>query len=102
MSAADEAKDYTGGGVEIIPFDELEPQWHVPGAKEGGYLRWLTSWVGGPKGHINPNFGRSVISDKGCVGFMKLMQGCRQKGVHSHTVVEVSLTPITKKCEKWI
>lgn len=61
----------------------------MPGATEGGYLRWLTSWVGGPEGHINPNFGVSVTSDKTSVGFMKLMKGCRQKGVHAHTIVEV-------------
>lgn len=34
----------------IIRWQDLEPQWHVPGAKEPGFMRYLTSWVGGPKG----------------------------------------------------
>jgi len=84
-----EEMEYTGG-VEIIPFDTLEPKWTVPGAKEGGFLRYLTSWVGGPDGYINPNFGAgSIVSKEASVGYMKLMTGCRQKGVHSHTIVEI-------------
>ena len=95
---SDEASEYIGG-AEIIPFDELVPKWTVPGATEGGYLRWLTSWVGGPEGHINPNFGRSIVSDKTSVGFMKLMRGCRQKGVHSHTIVEVRKIEPLVRCK---
>jgi hypothetical protein len=34
----------------IIRWQDLEPQWYVPGAKEPGFMRYLTSWVGGPKG----------------------------------------------------
>lgn len=36
--------------AEIIRWNDLEPQWHVPGAKEPGFMRYLVSWVGGPKG----------------------------------------------------
>lgn len=85
----EEALEYDGG-VEIIPFDSLEPRWTVPGATEGGFLRYLTSWVGGPEGHINPNFGLgAVVSQETSVGYMKLMTGCRQKGIHAHTIVEI-------------
>jgi len=75
-------------GFEVIPFSELEPRWTVPGATEGGFLRWLVSWVGGPAGYINPSLGRSVVSDMS-VGFMRVEVGCRQKGVHSHTITEI-------------
>jgi hypothetical protein len=39
--------------ASIIRYRDLEPQWHVPGAKEPGFMRWLISWVGGPKGYVN-------------------------------------------------
>jgi len=85
-----EEMEYTGGGVEIIPFDMLEPKWTTPGATEGGFLRYLTSWVGGPEGFINPNRdGGAIVSQDASVGYMKLMTGCRQKGVHAHTIVEI-------------
>jgi len=85
-----EEDEFTGGDVEIIPFDSLEPRWTVPGAKEGGFLRYLKSWVGGPEGYVNPNLNMgSVVSEDSSVGYMKLMTGCRQKGVHSHTIVEI-------------
>jgi len=78
------------GNVEVVPFNSLEPQWHVPGAKEGGYLRYLTSWVGGPQGFVNPNFGNGALESQDLVtGYMRIMTGCRQKGTHAHTIVEI-------------
>lgn len=87
--AGDQADEFDGA-VQVVPFDSLEPQWHVPGAKEGGYLRYLTSWVGGPQGFVNPNFGKgALVSEELVTGYMKLMVGCRQKGTHAHTVTEI-------------
>ncbi|KIW17970.1 hypothetical protein PV08_05165 [Exophiala spinifera] len=73
----------------IIPFAELEPSWHVPGAKVGGTLRWLISWVGGRKGFVNSNPERAVINDEISVGLMYLPVGQRQEGLHYHTVTEI-------------
>jgi hypothetical protein len=39
-------------GAEIIHWKDLEPKWHVPGAKEPGFMRYLVNWVGGPKGSL--------------------------------------------------
>ncbi|KIW86159.1 hypothetical protein Z517_01554 [Fonsecaea pedrosoi CBS 271.37] len=78
-------------GPTIIPFDGLEPKWTTPGATEGGFLRWLISWVGGPKGYVNPSLGQSLISENICVGYMKLLAGNRQKGLHTHSIVEIYL-----------
>ncbi|MCJ1297793.1 hypothetical protein MMC08_000581 [Hypocenomyce scalaris] len=84
-----EEMEYTGG-VKIVPFDGLKEIYTVPGAREGGYLRYLKSWVGGPEGYVNPNLNLgAIVAEDSSVGYMKLMTGCRQKGVHSHGVVEI-------------
>lgn len=84
-----EADEFVGG-AEVISFDALPEIRTVPGASEGGYLRYLKNWVGGPEGHVNPNFGTgALISGDSSVGFMRLSVGCRQKGVHSHGVAEI-------------
>ena len=36
--------------VRLIRFDDLEPQWTAPGAKDVGTLRWTVNWVAGPEG----------------------------------------------------
>ena len=74
---------------EIIRYHDLEPQWHVPGAKEPGFMRWLISWVGGPPGYVNPNKDVAAISEEAVVGLMNLPVGQRQKGLHYHSVTEI-------------
>jgi len=76
-------------GSEIIRYRNLEPQWHVPGAKEPGFMRWLISWVGGPPGYVNPSKGAACISEKTVVGLMNMPVGQRQKGLHYHSVAEI-------------
>jgi len=75
--------------AEIIRWNDLEPQWHVPGAKEPGFMRYLVSWVGGPKGFVNPNKDVAYISQNTVVGMMNLPVGQRQKGLHYHSITEI-------------
>lgn len=49
--------------TSIIRYNDLEPQWHVPGAKEPGFMRWLISWVGGPPGFVNPSKEAAIVSE---------------------------------------
>lgn len=76
-------------GTTVVRFNDLEPAWHVPCAREGGYMRWLISWVGGAKGYINSNPGVAVENDEISVGYMYLPIGQRQKGLHYHSVTEI-------------
>ncbi|PGH08296.1 hypothetical protein AJ80_07892 [Polytolypa hystricis UAMH7299] len=78
-------------GVSIIRHRDLEPSWHVPGAKVGGTLRSLISWVGGPKGYVNSNPGTAVENNEIGVGLMYLPVGQQQEGLHYHTVTEIYL-----------
>ena len=75
--------------ASIIRFAELEPSWHVPGAKVPGTMRSLISWVGGPKGYVNSNPGFAVENDEIGVGLMYLPIGQRQQGLHYHTITEI-------------
>ncbi|KAL2823608.1 RmlC-like cupin domain-containing protein [Aspergillus cavernicola] len=74
---------------QIIRYSDLEPQWHVPGAKEPGFIRYLISWVGGPPGYVNPNKDTAAISREVVVGLMNLPMGQKQKGIHYHSVAEI-------------
>lgn len=74
---------------KIILHSDLEPQWHVPGAKEPGFIRYLISWVGGPPGYVNPNKEAAAISQDVVVGLMNLPVGQKQKGIHYHSVAEI-------------
>lgn len=73
----------------IIRHKDLEPQWHVPGAKEPGFIRYLINWVGGPPGYINPNKQVAAVSHDVVVGLMNLPVGQKQKGIHYHSVAEI-------------
>lgn len=75
--------------TQIIRHSSLEPQWHVPGAKEPGFIRYLINWVGGPPGYINPNKESATISEEVVVGLMNLPVGQKQKGIHYHSVAEI-------------
>lgn len=76
-------------GVQVVRYDDLEPQWHVPGAREPGFMRWLISWVGGPTGFVNPSKEAAVINENTVVGLMNLLEGQQQKGLHYHSVAEI-------------
>ena len=75
--------------VRIIRDLDLEPAWNVKQAKEPGFMRSLTSWVGGPDGYLNENPGQAAISDRCAVGLMRMPVGNRQAGVHFHSVTEI-------------
>ncbi|KAL3474472.1 RmlC-like cupin domain-containing protein [Aspergillus californicus] len=79
----------TSTKTKIIRYSDLEPQWHVPGAKEPGFIRYLISWVGGPPGYVNPNKDVAAISQEVVVGLMNLPMGQKQKGIHYHSVAEI-------------
>lgn len=77
------------GGARLIRDRDLEPSWDLKRAREPGFLRSLTTWVGGPEGHINSNLGHSAIGQNCAVGLMRMPVGNRQPGVHVHTVTEI-------------
>jgi mannose-6-phosphate isomerase-like protein (cupin superfamily) len=74
---------------KIIPYKDLEPSWHVPAAKEPGFMRWLINWVGGPEGHINTNPDTAQVSQNTVTGLMNMGVGQKQKGLHYHSVAEI-------------
>jgi len=74
---------------EVIRFDDLEPVWYLPRAKEPGFMRWLVTWLGGPPGYINPSRGLAAENEKMAVGYMSLPVGQQQSGLHAHTVTEI-------------
>ena len=77
------------GDLRVIRDLDLEPSWNLKQAKEPGFMRSLTTWVGGPKGYINSNLDHSVISKRCAVGLMRMPVGNRQPGVHVHSVTEI-------------
>ncbi len=44
---------------------------------------------GGAEGYLNENRETGLISDRGHAGIMHLTSGCRQFGVHEHTITEI-------------
>lgn len=50
--------------VRLIPFHSLEPSWDAPRAREGGFLRWNVSWVGGTRTGANWNPGIAEPSER--------------------------------------
>jgi mannose-6-phosphate isomerase-like protein (cupin superfamily) len=77
------------GRARVIRDRELEPSWDLKRATEPGFVRSLTTWLGGPEGYINSHLGKSVISDRCAVGLMRMPIGNRQPGVHVHSVTEI-------------
>ncbi len=75
--------------ASVIRDRDLEPSWDLKRAREPGFLRSLTTWVGGPEGCINSNLGHSAISQGCAVGLMRMPVGNRQPGVHVHSVTEI-------------
>lgn len=52
----------------VIRWDQLEPDWSAPGAREVGTLRYSVSWVGGGEGRINHNPGVAAHHDQVALG----------------------------------
>lgn len=75
--------------IKVVRYKDLEPQWHVPGAREPGFMRWLKSWVGGPPGYVNPNKEKTIYNQNCVVGMMNLFKGQQQKGLHYHSITEI-------------
>ena len=75
--------------AQVIRDRDLEPSWDLKRAREPGFLRSLTTWVGGPEGCINSNLGHSAISGGCAAGLMRMPVGNRQPGVHVHSVTEI-------------
>jgi len=75
--------------MRIIRFNDLAPSWETKQARQAGYMRWLVSWVGGPKGYINTNPDEAVESTQCAIGMMYLPRGQRQSGKHVHGVTEI-------------
>jgi mannose-6-phosphate isomerase-like protein (cupin superfamily) len=72
----------------LIRWREFPPRWVVPHATETGYLRFNTSYVGGPDGFVNIHPETGLVSTRTCIGLMWMPVGQRQFGLHRHTVCE--------------
>ncbi len=58
--------------MRLVRFEDLDPSWEGPQAKEVGCLRWAVSWVGAATGtDLNP--GTSIASDTVALGLMGLL-----------------------------
>jgi mannose-6-phosphate isomerase-like protein (cupin superfamily) len=77
------------GRATLVRDADLEPSWDLKRATEPGFLRTLTTWVGGPEGYINSNLTASVQSKRCAVGLMRMPVGNRQPGVHVHSITEI-------------
>ncbi len=81
------------GRATLVRDADLEPSWDLKRATEPGFLRTLTTWVGGPEGYINSNLTASVQSKRCAVGLMRMPVGNRQPGVHVHSITEIYIVP---------
>ena len=75
--------------AQLIRDRDLEPSWVLKRAREDGFRRSLTTWVGGPKGYVNTHVAQSARSSVIAGGLMRMAVGNRQPGVHVHSVTEI-------------
>jgi mannose-6-phosphate isomerase-like protein (cupin superfamily) len=83
----DEPRPDGAPSVSLIRWEALEPRWTTPGAKQGGHMRWATSWVGGGEGLVHFNREAGATSDRIAFGATVVPPGNAQVP-HSHGVVE--------------
>jgi mannose-6-phosphate isomerase-like protein (cupin superfamily) len=74
--------------VKIVRYKDLVPNWNSVNATIPGYLRWLVSYVVGPKGYFNNNPEMSIENTKINLGVMGLLPGNMQVS-HKHPIAEV-------------
>ncbi|MGE0230204.1 MAG: cupin domain-containing protein [Flavobacteriaceae bacterium] len=63
--------------ISIVRLEDLEPNRNGPRAREPGFVRWVTSWVGGPPGYVNFNRGAALVSENISTGLLELMPGSK-------------------------
>jgi mannose-6-phosphate isomerase-like protein (cupin superfamily) len=56
-----------GQTVALVRFNDLEPSWAAPRAKEAGFLRWSVSWVGSASHATGTNFNPDLAQRNGRV-----------------------------------
>lgn len=54
--------------VRLIRFNDLEPDWSAPRAKEAGFLRWRVSWAGSASHATGANFNPGIAAINERVG----------------------------------
>ena len=57
-----------GQTVALVRFNDLEPNWSQPRAKEAGFLRWCVSWVGSASHATGRNFNPDIAACNERVG----------------------------------
>lgn len=57
-----------GQTVSLIRFNDLEPNWSAPRAKEAGFIRWCVSWVGNEDQATGLNFNPDIAARNDRVG----------------------------------
>ena len=68
--------------VSLVSLKDLAPDWNGTRAKEGGFMRWMASWVARP-GSINHNPGHAAINDRLAVGVTMIAPG-NSHVAHAH------------------
>lgn len=68
-----------GRTVALVRFNDLEPSWSAPRAKEAGFLRWSVSWVGSAHDATGRNFnpGAAALNERAGVTLTVLLAANR-------------------------
>jgi mannose-6-phosphate isomerase-like protein (cupin superfamily) len=76
----------------VVRFLDLVPGWHeAPHSDQAGFFRWLSTYVGGPPGHLHEHPASGLVGGHSVMGIMGLPVGQRQYGLHRHTTTEIYL-----------
>lgn len=76
----------------LVRFEELVPGWNeAKCSTEPGFLRWLSTYVGGPPGYLHEHPAPGLVGRHSVMGIMGLPVGQRQWGLHRHTTTEIYL-----------
>ncbi|OCK81824.1 hypothetical protein K432DRAFT_325449 [Lepidopterella palustris CBS 459.81] len=67
------------GGVQVVKFADVEPDWSSPKASQAPYLHWLVSFVaGGKKEYVNFNPRNAIINSNIAMGLLCIYPGNKQ------------------------